>query len=306
MILVTRQAVNVNPDFGDIIGIHLVDDGMMLHRVSSPVFERQVDDLTEVILWKADFAVKNGYQMGGIESLRLGVRAVTFQTKRINVAPPQNVFELSPVGFMADGTSLIEEGLVGRRLLALLKFFRVADETCDHDRGSGKPRPLPGMWVVTVNALAQRPRMLYLGCFNLLFLILMAHDTQLFGGLLRQDDLSIFCWLVADFTTLFSKWLVQKCLHQLGRPGLVRIMTTDAVGLGERLPVMSVDERLILCIVAVEAQRRRGLGQVVGEFTLVPVTRFVSDVTCVATHIERRMPTATLWNVHSLSMTGET
>lgn len=90
---------------------------------------------------------------------------------------------------------------------------------------------------------------------------------------------------------------MQESLHQLGLSGLVRVVTSHTVGLGERLTTMRLDESSIRSVMAVETQRRSSLRQVIGKFRIRFVTRLVRGVTGVATEIESGVPAAVLRNV---------
>ena len=178
---------------------------------------------------------------------------MTFQTQIIRVAGPQDEFIFTAMGLVTDGAPLLEKGLMRGPFFPLLQFFFVATKACNHHRGPGQSRPLPSMRVMTVNALTERSRVLHLGRFDLLLLLLMAGNAQLLRGLRRQYYFPILRRFMADLATLVGERRVEKLLHQLGRSGLMRIMTADAISLGKGLAVMRFDKRFVVRVVAVEA-----------------------------------------------------
>jgi hypothetical protein len=70
------------------------------------------------------------------------------------------------------------------------------------------------------------------------------------------------------------------------------IVTLYAIGLRERLALVSLDNRGIAGIVTIEAQRWSGFGQVIGKLRIRLVTCFVSDVTGIAAKVEGRVAAA--------------
>ena len=110
---------------------------------------------------------------------------------------------------------------------------------------------------------------------------------------------------MARVALLACKRIVHERLHQLGRPGLMRVVALQAVGLLERLIPVSFDDRRIFQVVAVNAQRGSVLNQVIGEFTLGRIARLMRDMAGIASHVERRVPAASLGNVHAFVMTRQ-
>ena len=98
---------------------------------------------------------------------------------------------------------------------------------------------------------------------------------------------------------------MRERLHQLGLRRLVRIVALHAIGGGERLALVRLDQARVLRIVAVEAQRRSRLGQVIVELDLALLAGLVGDVAGVAAHVQRRVPAAFLGNVQSLVVAGQ-
>src|SRR3974377_1779484 len=86
----------------------------------------------------------------------------------------------------------------------------------------------------------------------------------------------------------------------------MRIVTLHAICSGERLTLVRFDEGRVFGIVAVKAQRRSRLGQVIVEFDLALLSDLVGNVASLATHIPRGVPAALLRNVDALLVTGQT
>src|SRR5271166_3771955 len=86
----------------------------------------------------------------------------------------------------------------------------------------------------------------------------------------------------------------------------MRIVALHAIGSGERLSLMRLDQARVLGIMAIDAQCRSRLGQVIIEPDLALLADLVSDVASVAAHIQRRVPNALLRNIESLLVAGQT
>src|ERR1035441_9278018 len=99
---------------------------------------------------------------------------------------------------------------------------------------------------------------------------------------------------------------MRECLNQLGRRRLMRIVALHTIGGSERLPLMRLNQTCRPWIVAIEAQRRSRLGQVIVELDLALLADLVGDVASVATHVQRRVPAAFVGNVQSLLVAGQT
>jgi len=67
------------------------------------------------------------------------------------------------------------------------------------------------------------------------------------------------------------------------------VVAAEAIGCRERLTVVCLDQVRIFRIVAIETECRCVLGQVLAEFALGRVARFVRCVAGTATHVERGM-----------------
>src|ERR1700756_2691146 len=110
---------------------------------------------------------------------------------------------------------------------------------------------------------------------------------------------------MAEIARLIRKWRMQELPHQLGRRRLVRIVATGAVRGSEGLIAMGLLQARVLRVMAVEAQRGSALGQMEIELGLAR-SRLVSDVTGLASQIERGMTAAFFRDVKPLCVALET
>jgi len=147
--------------------------------------------------------------------------------------------------------------------------------------------------------------MLELRLLDLVSLIRVAADAEVFHLCLRQNDFSVLGRFMADLAELFAERRMHECLHQLGLHRLVRIVTGNAISFSERLPFMGLDQALVIRIVTVEAKRWRGLGEMKRELGVRLVPRLVRDVTGVASQIESIVPASTLGRIQACLVTGE-
>ena len=111
---------------------------------------------------------------------------------------------------------------------------------------------------------------------------------------------------MACVARLVGERRMRELLHQLWHRRLVRIVTLQAVGGAEGLPLVRLDERLVFCVVAVEAERGHSLGQMFIELYFSRVTHFVRRVACVASHVECGMATTFFRYIQTLRMAVET
>ena len=91
-----------------------------------------------------------------------------------------------------------------------------------------------------------------------------------------------------------------KLLHQLRLRRLVRIVTLNAIGGSEWLPLMRLDQARVFYVVAIDAQRWRGFRQVIVELQLAALACLVDSVASLAAHIERGVTAAFLRNIQAL------
>jgi len=106
--------------------------------------------------------------------------------------------------------------------------------------------------VVAVGAIALRTGMLKLRLLDFVGLIGVTADAEVFDLRLGQDDFAVLWRLVADIAQFLAERWMQESLHQLGLNGLVRVVTSHAVGLGEGLAAVSLDESRVCGVMAVE------------------------------------------------------
>ena len=191
------------------------------------------------------------------------------------------------------------------RLLHLLRLLAVAGQACIDRIRLQESRRLAGMRIVAGDAFALRARMLHLRLLNLLRLLAVAGNAEGLGVGLRQHDLAVLGRRVAGVAASAGERRMRERLHQLGLRRLVRIVALHAIGGGERLALVRLDQARILGIVAIEAQRRSRLGQVIVELNLALLADLVGDVASLATHVQRGVPAALLGNVQSLLVAGQ-
>src|ERR1039457_3076953 len=207
--------------------------------------------------------------------------------------------------FVTRRAALFEGGLVQVCLLELVSLLTVAGEASRNRVRLQEPRCPSGMRIMAGNAFALCARMLHLGLLDLLCLFAVTSYAEGLGVALRQHDFAVFCGRVTGIATLALEGRMRELLHQLGLRRLVRVVALHAIGGGERLPLMRLDQARVLGIMAIEAQRRRRLGQVIVELDLALLADLMGDVASVATHIQRGVPAAFVGNVESLRMAGQ-
>src|ERR1039457_6313923 len=207
--------------------------------------------------------------------------------------------------FVTRRAALFEGGLVQVCLLELVSLRTVAGEASRNRVRLQEPRCPSGMRIMAGNAFALCARMLHLGLLDLLCLFAVTSYAEGLGVALRQHDFAVFCGRVTGVAALALEGRMREGLHQLGLRRLVRIVALHAIGGGERLPLLRLDQAGVLGIVAIEAQRRRRLGQVIIEFDLALLADLVSYVASLATHVQRRVTAALLRNVQSLLVARE-
>ena len=93
--------------------------------------------------------------------------------------------------------------------------------------------------------------------------------------------------------------------HKLGRRGLVRIVALHAIRRAKRLILVRLLQSFVLRIVAIDAQRRRRLGQMKIEFLFAALAGLVRHVARPTAHVQRRVPAALLRNVHADRVAAE-
>lgn len=256
-------------------------------------------DLREVGSGQLNLAVEDREGVLSGNSLRLEFGAVAFEAEIVDAGCAQQVSVLSTVRLVTGGASLDECRLMRVSLLALFRLVRVAGKA-DLDRiGFGQAGLIRGMRIVAVGAVACGPRMLNRSLLDLVRFIRMASEAQLARAASRQDDLSVFRVLVTNLAALRFEGIVLEDLHQLRRGRRVRIMATEAIGRFERLVFVSFLKLRILHVMAVDAERRRVLGEVKVEFTLATLAGFVRYMAGVAAAVEGGVATAGLGDIEA-------
>ena len=142
------------------------------------------------------------------------------------------------------------------------------------------------------------------GCWNFgrldqLGFVVVAGHAQRLGVGLRQHHFSVLGRRMADFALLVGEWRMGEFRHQLGRSGLVRIVAAHAIGRLEGLILVRLLQVGVLYVVAIEAKRRRRLGEMKVELGLADLPCLVRDVAGVAAHVEGGVAAAFLGNVHA-------
>jgi hypothetical protein len=178
--------------------------------------------------------------------MTLGADIVAVGTKQL--------WALGAVRVMARGASLSKRGLVQNLLILLLGLIDVTIQADVDSIGLGKCGRPSGMRIVAIRAVALRARMLKFRLLNFVGLVGVTSDTNVPNLRLRQYDFSALGSFVADFAKLLAKGRMHESLHQLGLRGLVRVVTRYAVSLGERLPLVRLNQTLVVCVVTIKTE----------------------------------------------------
>ena len=234
----------------------------------------------------------------GVILLRSGIGAVALEAERIALGAQQMIV-VAAVRRVAGGAALRKGGLMVHGLLAQIVDVGVAAEADADGVGLRQAGLVAGVRAVAVGAVARRAGMRHLGRVDQLGLVVVAGDAERLGVGLRQHDLSVFCRRVAGIAALRLERRMLELRHQLGRVRLMRIVALEAVGRGEGLVVVGLLQVCILGIVAIEAERRRGLGQMEAVFRGWLGAGFVGDVAGVAAHIERGVAASFLRDIQA-------
>ena len=197
------------------------------------------------------------------------------------------------------GASLHKGGLMVHRLLAQVVEVAVTSQA-DGDRiGLRQSRLVAGVRAMAIGAIARRAGMWHFGRLDQLGLVVMAGYAQGLGVGLRQHYFSVFCRRVAGVAAIHRERCMHELIHQLGKRRLVRIMTLQTVGRGEGLVLMSFLQVCVLCIMAVQTERRGRLGQMEPVLCRRFGARLVGEVAGVTAHIESGMTAALLGHIQS-------
>lgn len=161
------------------------------------------------------------------------------------------------------------------------------------------------MGVVAVRAVTLRSRMLELRLLDLLGLVRVATDTDFPNASLGQYYFSVLCRFMADFAEFLAKRRMHKRLHQLRPRRLVRVVTTHAVCLSERLALVRFDQTGVSSVVTIQTECRGCLSEVICKFQVRRISGLVGNVASVTAEIEGFMTTAVLGNTHPCVVAGE-
>jgi hypothetical protein len=206
---------------------------------------------------------------------------------------------LAAMGLVAGGASLLERRLVNVLLFMLLGLIGVAAEASVHRIRLHESRSLARVRIVTVRAISGCAGMLNLRRRDLLYLVIVAGNAEFLRARLRQNDLAILGGLMAALAHLVFERVVRERLQQLGRLRLVRIVALNAVRACERLVLMSLLQVCVLRVMAIEAERRRRLGQVKIEFRFASLAGLVGQMASLTAHVQRGVAATLFWNIQA-------
>src|SRR6185369_16514442 len=126
MRLVATRTSDRYPNLCRVGRVHLVLHRMVLYRVSAPVLDRQRRNLGEIVLGQLHFAAKDRDHVLRFEFLRLSVRAVTLEAKRVHRLRSQELRVVPAMRLVTSRTALLECWLMKVRLLMLFSLISVA------------------------------------------------------------------------------------------------------------------------------------------------------------------------------------
>src|SRR5579864_3308911 len=258
----------------------------------------------EIILRQPHLAIEYGDQVLGLQPLRHAVLAVALEAKPVALGA-QQFRARTPVRLVTDRATLPERGLVVNGLLLKIGHVGVATKANAYRIRLRQSRAFAGVRIVAIGAIPSSARMLYLGSLNQLRFIVVTGDTKRLHVRLRQDHLPVLRRFVANFAGLLSEWRVDELRHQLGRRRLMGIVASQAIGSAERLIAVRLLQARVLGIVTIETKRRRRFGQVEIEFWFPFFSGLVRHMAGFASHVERRVATALLWNLQPNLVTAE-
>ena len=309
MRLMARHAVDLRAQLGDVGGIDDVGHRMSCGRMSAAILQRQHHDpiFSEVIIGEFHAPIHDRDQVFAFEFLRSwSVGPVAFQAQRVRLLGAQQMIVLAAVRLVTDGASLLKCGLMKMRFLELGSLIAMAGETGADRVRVQEARSLAAMRIVASDAFSQGPGMRHLGLLHLLGLIAVTRGTERPAVSVGQYNFAVFRGLVTDGATPVGKWRMHESLHQLGLRRLMRIVALRTGGRGKRLSLVGLDERGVLGVVAVEAERGDGFGQVIVKFLLALFSDFMDGVAGVASHVESGVAAAFFGDIQSLTVAIET
>ena len=231
---------------------------------------------------------------------------MAFEAYRIGFLGAQQVIVVAAMGLMADRAALLKRRLMDVCLLELVRLLAVAGQTGADRIRMQEARSFAGMGIMASHAFSLSSGMRHLGLVDLLHLIAVTGGAERSGVGVGQHNFAVLRRLVADLAGPVGKWRMDKLLHQLRLRRLVRIVALRTCGRGKRLSAMSLDQGLILDIVAIDAERGDGLGQVIVEFLFLLFADFVRHMAGLASHVEGGVPAAFFGDVHTLIVAIQT
>ncbi len=262
----------------------------------------------KVVGWKLYGAIEDGDHLRSFVKAGTAPRRVALQAQLVAVhRRTKQVRTIAAVPVVTSETSIAECGCVqGRRMLVHLGLLAVAILTDRYRVRSQQPGVLARMRAVAGSAFALCAGMLHLRRLNLLGLLLVAGNAQPTNVSLGEDNLAVFGVRMAGFTGARLERRVLEALRQLRLGGLVRIVAGQAVGGGKWLIVVRLGQLLVSGVVAVEAERRRILGQMKTVVALGGIPGLVRDVASITAHVECRVSAAFFRNIETLVVATQT
>ena len=285
--LVAGITVDSGANLGDVPGIHLINDWVPLDWMAQAVLDGDRRYRAEVPFRQFHAAIEDRDGVCVLDWRRLSIRPVALETECVDGFCAKQMVVFATVRLVASGTALPEGRLVQVFLIALLGLIAVAADT-SIDRVRLRQSWLSArVGIVTRCAIARRARMLNLRFLDLLRFIRVAGQAELFRRSCVQHHLSILRRLVTGGAGGLPGFKRRMHEHRLQlRPGgLVRIVAGQAIGGRKGLPLMSLDQLGIVCIMTIPAQGRRILLQLEIEFPLTFFACLMDGVADVATQI---------------------
>src|SRR5208283_475083 len=178
---------------------------------------------------------------------------MALEANRVGVFRPQKVDIVAAMGFVARRAALAKRRLMQVCLLHLLRLFTMATDASRNRVRLQEARRPSGVRVVAGNAFPLGARMLHLRFLDLLRLLAVASNAECLAVALREHHLAVLSCCMTGVATLALKRWMGELLHQLCLRRLVRIVALHAIGGGERLPLMCLDQACVLGIVAIDA-----------------------------------------------------
>ena len=221
---------------------------------------------------------------------------MALQAQRVPLRP-EKFLSFSAVGLVASGAALHKRRLVMHLFLRQVRDVHMATQANLHAIGFRQSRELACVGIVAIRAISRSTGVLHFRSFNLLGFLVVARDAERLRVRLCQHDLPIFCRCMADFALLVCKWWMRKLGQKLWHGGLVRVMALHAVGGAKRLVLMRLLQAFVFGVVAVDAQCRWALGQVVIEFRITRRAGLVGHMASLAAHVQRGVSATLLWHV---------